>query len=170
MKPLRLLFLFLIYTTVCAHAQWEIQLDNHFFTQLDRIFFIDENYGWAIGGSTIGSESPYFYTTDGGEHWYLDGNWWDIQGTDIVFVNHDTGFIAASDGVILKNINGGQTWTEIQTPASQDVMRLFFVDENNGWATLGQGFIAHLSYRPVRQKNQSKALPKGTSVLWGSFT
>jgi photosystem II stability/assembly factor-like uncharacterized protein len=134
-KIISISFLFFI-TTGYAQAQWEVQLDNQNFTHLDRIFFLDENYGWAIGGATIGAASPYFYTTDGGENWYLDDDWWNIQGTDIVFVNPDTGFIAAPNGIILKTIDGGQTWTNIQTPATQNVMRLFFVDGNNGWATL----------------------------------
>jgi len=120
----------LLFTTAFAHAQWEVQLDLQNFAPLYRVFFLDENYGWAIGGG------PYFYTTDGGQNWYLSDDWWDIQGEDIVFVNTDTGFIASSFGIIYKTINGGQTWTGIQTPATQGVMRLFFVDENNGWATL----------------------------------
>ena len=112
-------------------AQWDVQLDNQNFTSLERIHFIDENYGWAIG-------DPYFYTTDGGQNWYLDPNWWPEEhwGKDIVFVNHDTGFIAARHGIIHKTVDGGNNWTVIQTPATQDIMRLFFVDENNGWATL----------------------------------
>ncbi|MCX6233161.1 MAG: YCF48-related protein, partial [Bacteroidetes bacterium] len=89
-----------------------------------------------IGCATIEGMTPYFYTTDGGENWYLDDEWLDIMGDDIVFVNPDTGFIASADGVIYKTINGGLSWTAIQTPATQDVNRLFFVDENNGWATL----------------------------------
>ncbi|MCK4677662.1 MAG: T9SS type A sorting domain-containing protein [Bacteroidales bacterium] len=136
MKKLKRLLFFLLFVTTYTHAQWEVQLDLQNFTYLDRIFFLDENYGWANGGATIGSASPYFYTTDGGENWYLCDDWMDRMGTDIVFVNPDTGFIAASNGIIRKTVNGGQTWTDIQTPATQDVMRLFFVDENNGWATL----------------------------------
>ena len=144
MKKLKLLLFFLLLPTGYVHAQWEVQLDNQNLTHLDRIFFLNENYGWAIGGATIGDLGPYFYTTDGGLNWYLYD--WQLQGTDIVFVNPDTGFIAAPNGIIRKTVNGGQTWSDIQTPATQDVMHLFFVDENNGWATLGQyseGNILH---------------------------
>jgi len=127
----KLLIFFLLAFSWSVKAQWEVQLDVQNFCILDRVFFLDENHGWAIGG-------PCFYTTDGGENWDLYEDWWDIRGHDVAFVNHDTGFICSNDGVIFKTINGGQNWTEIQTPATQDVMRLFFVDENNGWATLGQ--------------------------------
>ncbi len=136
MKRLKLLLLFLLFTTTYTQAQWEVQLDNNNFTHLDRIFFLDENYGWTIGGATIGDVSPYFYTTNGGEQWYLCDDWMNRMGTDICFVNQDTGFIAASEGIIRKTTNGGQTWTNIQTLATQHVQRLFFVDDNNGWATL----------------------------------
>ena len=144
MKRLKILLIFLLFTTGYTQAQWEIQLDNENFTHLDRIFFLNDTLGWAIGGATIGSASPYFYTTNGGEQWYLDDDWMNIAGTDIVFVNQDTGFIAAANGIIKKTVNGGQTWTDIQTPATQNVMYLFFVDENNGWATLyNSGDILH---------------------------
>jgi len=139
MKRLKLLFLLLLFTTASTQAQWEVQLDVQNFTPLDRIFFLDENYGWTIGGG------PYFYTSDGGQNWYLSDHLLDIQGTDIAFINHDTGFIASKNGIIYKTVNGGQNWTDIQTPATQDVMRLFFVDENNGWATFqyNSGYLLH---------------------------
>jgi len=127
----------LLFTTSYLQAQWEIQLDNENFTHLDRIFFLDQNNGWAIGGGTLdGGAGPYFYTTNGGEQWYLDDDWMNIVGSDIVFVNIDTGFIAVPNGIIRKTTDGGQNWTDIQTPATQNVIHLFFVDENNGWATL----------------------------------
>jgi photosystem II stability/assembly factor-like uncharacterized protein len=146
MMKLKFFLIFLLFTPGYLKAQWEMQLDIQNFTYLDRIFFLNENLGWAIGGGSIGGLSPYFYTTDGGENWYLDDEWYNIEGSDIVFVNPDTGFIAGGYGVIYKTVNGGQSWTGIQTPATQNVIHLFFVDENNGWATLGQyseGNILH---------------------------
>ncbi len=134
MKQLKLLYIFLLFTTGSLIAQWEIQLDVENFTHLGNIFFLDENTGWAIGDNS--NSGPYFYTTDGGQNWYLDENWIDNNGTDIVFVNHDTGFISANNGIIRKTIDGGQNWVDIQTPATQRITSLFFVDENNGWATL----------------------------------
>ena len=146
-----LIFLSLIFTCTISYAQyeiWETQLDVDNYTHLDRIFFLDENYGWAIGGNTIGSAGPYFFTIDGGENWYVDPNSWpdNHSGTDIVFISQNTGFIAGANGIIYKTTDGGQSWVPIQTPATQNVIKLFFVDENNGWATLGQyseGNILH---------------------------
>lgn len=138
MKNKLFLILVLLLTTGHIHAQWEVQLDLENYCHLDRIFFLNDSLGWTIGGATVGASSPYFYTTDGGQNWYLSEDWWDVWETDIAFINPDTGFIASGDGIIFKTVNAGQNWTEIQTPATQDVIRLFFVDENNGWATLGQ--------------------------------
>lgn len=64
MKHKCLFFLALIFTSAISYAQyeiWETQLDVDNYTHLDRIFFLDENYGWAIGGNTIGSAAPIFY-------------------------------------------------------------------------------------------------------------
>jgi len=136
MKKLTSLLIFILLATGYTQAQWEMQLDLQNYTYLDRIFFLNENLGWSIGCASIEGMTPYFYTTDGGGHWYIDDQWMDIMGDDIVFVNPDTGFIATQNGVIYKTTDGGQSWTGIQTPATQNVIRLFFVDENNGWATL----------------------------------
>ena len=108
MKQLKLLFLAMLFTTGHLQAQWQVQLDVENFTHLDRIFFLNDSLGWTIGGATIGAGSPYFYTTDGGQNWYLSEDWWDVIGTDIVFVNPDTGFIASANGIIFKTVNAGQ--------------------------------------------------------------
>ncbi|MCF8302288.1 MAG: T9SS type A sorting domain-containing protein [Bacteroidales bacterium] len=129
------LFLMLFNNTVMAQPPWEIQLDAQNFAHLDRIFFLDKDHGWAIGGFTIGTGGPYYFTSDGGQNWYL-GDWWNIQGVDIAFVNQDTGFIAASNGIILKTVDGGNNWVDIQTPAQYNLSRLFFRDEYKGWATI----------------------------------
>ena len=127
-----LIALFLTTTNINAQWPWDIwveQLDIQNMTSLKRIFFLDENLGWTLGGFTL-------YTTDGGISWNIYENYDDIRGNDIVFLNPDTGFIAGDAGIIHKTVDGGQTWTHLQTPASTHVLRLFFVDENNGWGAL----------------------------------
>lgn len=131
-----LLFLFTINS---ISAQWVEQFDTQNFISLDRVFFLNENLGWAAGG-------VYFYTIDGGINWYLDGNWNDNIARDIFFVNPDIGFIGGGISYIKKTINGGQSWEIIDTPIEKAVRKFFFADENNGWATLGQynnGNILH---------------------------
>ncbi len=132
-NQLLLFFFLLLFTPLLLFPQWQEQLDIGLYTHLDRIFFINENSGWAIGGSSIGDNSPYFFTIDGGTNWDTTTPY----GTDIIFVNENMGFIAAPNGVIYKTTDGGSNWTSIMTPATQDVMKLFFIDEDNGWATLG---------------------------------
>jgi len=118
-------------------AQWQEQLDINFSAYFKRIHFIDENYGWAQ------ATGPYFYTTDGGENWHQK---YSSMGNDIVFVNTNTGFLAANNGIIRKTIDGGNTWIDITTPTPYDIEKLFFIDENNGWA-LGcdEGKVLHTS-------------------------
>jgi len=113
-----------------TYAQWIEQLDCQNFLSFERVFFLDENLGWAVG-------SAYFYTEDGGENWYLDENWFDNNCNDLVFFNQDTGLITANTSFIKKTINGGQDWELIEIPAENTVMRFQFVNENTGWATLG---------------------------------
>ena len=142
MKTIFFILLFLLFSSTSIQAQWEIQLDLDNFIWLDRIHFINENRGWAIGGVEFGDESPYLYTTNGGENWYLYD--YETIGSDIVFVNPDTGFIAAQNGIIRRTVNGGQTWTDIQTPATERIFYLFFVNEENGWAVPGSDSEGHI--------------------------
>ena len=143
-----MLLLTIIFTNTSSYAQWGTQLDANNFTHLDRIYFLNENDGWAIGGNTLTGPGPYFFTINGGESWSLDPNWWPEEhwGSDILFISQDTGFIAGVKGIIHKTTNGGQSWIPIQSPATQNVIKLVFTDRNNGWGTLGQyneGNILH---------------------------
>lgn len=128
---IKILLLLLFSTIGITHAQWDVQLYMNNFSFVDKIQFINETHGWAIGNGV------YLYTTNGGENWTVDPDWINTNYNDIFFVNQDTGFIAAPNGIIRKTTNGGQSWRDIQTPTTQPVARLMFADENHGWATLG---------------------------------
>ncbi|MFD2551437.1 YCF48-related protein [Bizionia sediminis] len=48
------------------------------------------------------------------------------------FLNDNIGWIGRNDGVILKTINGGTTWTEQATGVR--ALDIFFISESKGWA------------------------------------
>ena len=130
LKKLKLFLLYLFFTTSFTHAQWDVQLYMNNFSFVDKIQFINETHGWAIGNGV------YLYTTNGGETWNVDPDWINTSYGDIFFVNQDSGFVTAPNGIIRKTLNGGQTWRNIQTSTEHNITRLFFVDENFGWAAL----------------------------------
>lgn len=50
------------------------------------------------------------------------------------FINDNTGWIAASYGVITKTINGGYAWHKQNSGTTNNLINVNFVNENTGWA------------------------------------
>ncbi len=66
---------------------------------------------------------------------------------DIYFINPDTGWLALSDGSILKSYDGGLNWELVKEPDSTAteaaINRILFIDHLNGWAAGDLGLIIH---------------------------
>lgn len=52
---------------------------------------------------------------------------------DVFFVSENKGWIAGSDGNLLATTDGGKNWKKAKIPARDNVRRVYFADENNGW-------------------------------------
>jgi photosystem II stability/assembly factor-like uncharacterized protein len=139
-----LLLLFLFFTTGYANAQWALQRNFGMLTELHGIQFIDETHGW------IWSEGMYLSTTNGGQTWSIYSNWMEEPPNDLFFMNRDTGFMAAQNGIVRKTTNGGLSWQNVQTPVQDPIYRLFFVNETHGWGNIGQ---YNFDSRMVRTSN-----------------
>lgn len=77
-----------------------------------NLFFLNENYGWAVGDSMIS------YSTDKGKTWKdmesipLAGSGKKPITADVHFPNKDTGYAVTSIGM-LQSFDGGKNWTKI---------------------------------------------------------
>ena len=92
------------------------------------VFFINEEYGFAISG--ISSEIQALYKTeDGGLTWpNVPGA---PSGNDLLFLDSLTGFIGSN--VIYKTTDGGLTWY-VPNGGQGGAGKIFFVNETIGWA------------------------------------
>ncbi|MEZ4938511.1 MAG: YCF48-related protein [Crocinitomicaceae bacterium] len=80
---------------------------------------------------------------------FSQSNWYQVNTpttktlTTIDFPSPMVGYIGGEDSVLLKTIDGGQTWNQVNftgitfLSGGYDFMRLDFVDENIGYATIG---------------------------------
>ena len=115
------------------------------------VYFTDANTGYTLGSIDQQYSGPiggYIdKTTDGGatwnQVWYQDG----IYPASVCFTNATTGyavgrsedgwFMPTINGVILKTINSGNTWTTIFFGVNQGFSSVAFTDVNNGYVAGG---------------------------------
>lgn len=84
------------------------------------IQFLDSNTGFVV------SSSFSYRTTNGGINWSIIPN---ISGcNDVMFVNFQTGYIAAYGSQVKKTTNNGVNWTNINVPTSQSFYKVFAIN------------------------------------------
>lgn len=53
----------------------------------------------------------------------------------VFFTDSVTGWVAGDSGTILHTVDGGKNWVRQQTHTTNEVLGLFFLDRNHGWAS-----------------------------------
>jgi photosystem II stability/assembly factor-like uncharacterized protein len=134
-----------IYRTVDAGQNWDtvwsiIQF-GYRYGSLEQIFFSTSQIGYAIGEARTQNN-----TEDLVDHFILktinSGITWDTIETfpsiltSLYFINQDTGFIGTETSTVLKTLDGGDTWSEIQiTNYYNSISSIHFISNMNGFAT-----------------------------------
>ncbi len=127
----------------------EIDVD----AQLARIYFLDENHGWAIG------EKGKIVATTNGRDWEIQTSKVDNPLKGIYFVNKEVGFAVGANDTILSTKTGGRTWRVVQGGVigaiGDDEATMYnaiqFLDESTGWVA-GVHVIPQVSQNSVIQK------------------
>jgi photosystem II stability/assembly factor-like uncharacterized protein len=104
--------------------------------KLNKIYFVDSNYGWAVGNKGIIAS-----TINGGQDWMLNSNqdttvWYE----SVYFKNTLQGWIVGLKS-ILSTTDGGKTWqTQFLYPLRPRLYKdLYFVNESVGYIVGGIG-------------------------------
>jgi photosystem II stability/assembly factor-like uncharacterized protein len=120
---------------------------------LNSIHFISPDVGWAVGLDS-GEDGIIVKTTDGGSSWTPTRIGYKEAPTTVFFVDANNGWIGGAtpppgedEGIggpsaLLATTDGGSTWQpRYNVPIS--ILRIFFVDKMNGWASGSKGVIYH---------------------------
>ena len=120
--------------TTNSGLTWDKAIINDSFTD---VFFIDENNGWFIGNQTL------YQSTDGGATLIKRNDFPGNSPSSVYFLDSLSG-ITGAQNKIYKTYDGGVTWQEKNisgiTGNAGEFIRLFFVNENIGWA-ISYGFV-----------------------------
>lgn len=115
--------------------------------------FLNGMSGYACGGIK-GQSGTIYKTTNGGSSWQ---RLFSVPGSclyDVAFVNDTLGFACGENLLLLKTIDGGQTWLDQhsvqgQPPASYtaNLRKICCIDENNIFVAGGKDFQTGLTYK-----------------------
>ncbi len=118
-----------VYKSTLNGGGWN-KLSTGFGENLNSITIIDTDTLFITGDTKL------FKSYDGGESWqtlYVP----DIDIQDAFFTGSLVGHVAGKSGKIMKTVDGGQSWytTESVNYFPSDYLRIYFVDENTGFAS-----------------------------------
>lgn len=131
-QNLTVLFLFAVNT---IFAQWEWSNPSPQGNNLNDIVKVPGVDKWIA----VGDYGTIMHSTDGGNNWNVDSTNFINDLYKIVFPSSSIGFISASDGLILKSVDSGNTWTtSLDTNIiTNDFISISFTNTQIGYA-LGQ--------------------------------
>ncbi len=100
--------------------------------------FLNSNTGWIVGNNYNNTKGVVLKTTNGGINWQpLNSDSINSYCKSLSLLNENTGWVvsrgSASFGNLYKTTNGGNTWNTTQFLNSQNMQRVKFFDNENGW-------------------------------------
>ena len=94
----------------------------------------------TLGGQVVEIKTCLL-TTNGGQLWELVYTGISANYECCCFVNQYTGWVAGSNGIILKTTNGGLNWSQQLSGTTQNLAEMCFVNTTTGFAVRSYGII-----------------------------
>ena len=94
-----------------------------------KIFFLDQNNGWAAG-----TNGAVVRTTDAGATWYQYSVGSTSSLSGVFFTNNQAGYAVGANGLISKTTDAGGTWARVSgKPTNSDLSAACFLNVTTGW-------------------------------------
>ena len=117
---------------------WKTQLiDQQEGGPIRSVYFINENYGWAVGEGIPG----FYRSTDGGENWMEVGGL--FSPSSVIFMNQYNGWATKDnyDYGIYKSTDGGETWEIKSSGTSKDLNCVKYYNSSLGMCVGNEGIV-----------------------------
>jgi photosystem II stability/assembly factor-like uncharacterized protein len=105
MIKIKLTVLYILLIVIAVNAQWT-QLNSSTILDLNSVYFLDKNNGFACGDSGI-----VLKTNDGGDTWSQNITSGNVNLRSITFSDSLTGIAVGSNSGIFKTSDGGSSWS-----------------------------------------------------------
>jgi photosystem II stability/assembly factor-like uncharacterized protein len=144
----------MIIFTTDGGLNWDIQNSN-VSSDIISLFFLNDSLGWALTQDvlTFPYRTKILNTTDGGSNWliseYPDEN---ILFNTIYFIDSLTGFLGGSPVSIVRTIDGGLEWREVELSGTYydlPVLGFEFFNQQFGFAFGGVRDFAGVVWKTV---------------------
>ena len=158
-----------MYKTTDGGDSWSLVVANLFPNGPRHVFFINENVGF-MAGSNSGLTTPIEIakTINGGISWTvteLEGNPMTFSyGTDLFFVDENTGFLVCNGGSVYRTTDQGDNWIRVYNDANEDFSEVHFPTPAVGYMIPTWGDEI---YKTINGGNSWAVFP--TSVSMGNF-
>lgn len=171
-----------VYKTINAGATWTKQIVPYLSSELNSVFFVNNQVGFAVG---LGLQLK---TTNGGITWVPFE--FEFKGLmdKIAFVNSQTGFAMGLFGNVIKTVDQGQHWIKAINSSDGHIYDFCFaseqvgyaagqkeivktIDGGNTWSVL-PGSPSEIYFIHFADEKQGVAIGKGhyTGGDWGTWT
>ena len=146
----------LIFRTTNGGSNWTKQLHSGG-DLLDVDFYNSEN------GYAVGYDASIFHTTDGGVNWDLVFSnglylWWN----DVCAPSINCATAVGQGGRILNTIDSGVNWTLQQSPTTNNLYGVDFINTQIGFAVGDNGTIVHTTDGGLNWELQNSNFPNST--------
>ncbi|MBU0487031.1 MAG: T9SS type A sorting domain-containing protein [Bacteroidetes bacterium] len=140
-------------------SEWN-QQSSGIANNLNSIFFIDNQHGWAVGdaGKIVSS-------ANGGATWSEQTSGVAVTLNSVFFVSAQKGWIAGNSGNILFTEDGGTTWTPQTSGTVQHLRATCFVNDSSGWVAGDAGTVRYTTNSGATWSTQTITIQPVTNGL-----
>ncbi|MCU7497989.1 MAG: YCF48-related protein [Bacteroidota bacterium] len=95
---------------------------------LRQVTFVDDNTGYACGGSAVAADSLGFIlkTTDGGKNWGVLSDQFKVQLYSFAIVTPDVWCAVGAGNGLFRSIDAGKNWTKVTSPVTGVATMVFY--------------------------------------------